>query len=108
MSSQLGAAAALPSQRSWDVGRPIVLLLDTECEVPESCKALMALGHHDSQNKSTRRRVLKDAHTMQHIRNYIVKDRKLTRQAAVQYGTDLGWSEMRVGRREGNNNKGKD
>ena len=108
MSSQLGAAAALPSQRSWDVGRPIVLLLDTECKVPESCKALMALGHHDSQNKSTRRRVLKDAHTMQHLRNYIVKDCELTRQAAVQYGTNLGWSEMRVGRREGNNNKGKD
>ena len=87
--------------------RPIALLLDTECGAPEGFEALLALGNLDSQNESTRKRVLKDAKVTQHIENYLVEDHKLILQEAVQCGTNRSGSKMWVIRCEGKNDKGK-
>ena len=101
-----GPATGFPDQRSGDGVRPTARILDAEGEALERCKALLGLGNLSSQNKSSRKRVSKDANALQYLENYRVKDHELALQEAVPGQTNHRGSKMRGVGGEGNHDQG--
>ncbi|XP_040573143.1 protein unc-45 homolog B [Lepeophtheirus salmonis] len=96
---------AFPGQRSVDVIRPIMQLLNSEYDGIENFEALMCLCNIASMNESVRSRILKESDFICAIENFMFEDHALIRRAAVQCWTNLCTSPLMVKRCEGKNDK---
>eukprot|EP00096_Caligus_rogercresseyi_P016764 TRINITY_DN965_c0_g1_i1.p1 TRINITY_DN965_c0_g1~~TRINITY_DN965_c0_g1_i1.p1 ORF type:complete len:973 (+),score=328.63 TRINITY_DN965_c0_g1_i1:292-3210(+) len=96
---------AFPGQRSVDVIRPIMQLLNSEYDGMENFEALMCLCNLASLNETTRSRILKESDFICAVENFMFEDHALIRRAAVQCWTNLCTSPLMVKRCEGKNDK---
>ena len=74
---------AFAGQRSLDVIRPLLNLLDQECTALENFESLMALTNLAAMNESVRQRIIKEK-GISRIEVYLMEDHMYLTRAAVQ------------------------
>ena len=74
---------AFSGQRSLEVVRPLVNLLDNDCSALENFEAMMALCNLASVNETTRLRILNEK-GLSRIQIYMFEDHQMLKRAAVQ------------------------
>lgn len=79
---------AFPGQRSMDVVRPFINLLNPECSALENFESLMALCNLAGVNNSVRKHILKEG-GFQKIEAYMYEDHDMLRRASTQVINNL-------------------
>ncbi|XP_045617227.2 protein unc-45 homolog B [Procambarus clarkii] len=95
---------AFPGQRAYEVVRPLLKLLDPECEALENFEALMGLTNIAGMSESTRKRIIKER-GLPLIENYMFEHHEMIRRAAIQCMANMCASPDIVKILEGKNDK---
>ena len=93
-----------PGQRIYEVIRPLINLLDPDCNALENFEALMALCNLAGVSDSVRKRILKEG-GFQKIDIYMYEDHQMLRRAATQVINNLLMSEETIKYFEGDNDR---
>ncbi|XP_039492698.1 protein unc-45 homolog B isoform X2 [Drosophila santomea] len=91
-------------QRSLDVIRPLLNLLEQDCTALENFESLMALTNLASMNESVRQRIIKEQGVSK-IEYYLMEDHLYLTRAAAQCLCNLVMSEDVIKMFEGNNDR---
>ncbi|XP_076036321.1 unc-45 myosin chaperone [Oratosquilla oratoria] len=95
---------AFPGQRSYEVVRPLLKLLNIECSGLENFEALMALCNIAGVSESARQRILKEK-GLALIEHYTFEHHEMIRRAAIQTMVNMCLSPTVVSLMEGDNDK---
>ncbi|KAK8725785.1 hypothetical protein OTU49_010481 [Cherax quadricarinatus] len=95
---------AFPGQRAYEVVRPLLKLLDVECEALENFEALMGLTNIAGMSESTRKRIIKER-GLPLIENYMFEYHEMIRRAAIQCMANMCASPDIIKMLEGKNDK---
>uniref|UniRef100_T1KZA5 UNC-45/Cro1/She4 central domain-containing protein n=1 Tax=Tetranychus urticae TaxID=32264 RepID=T1KZA5_TETUR len=79
---------SFPGQRTIEVIRPLMRLLDVECSALENFEALMALTNLAQIDQSTQRSIMKNA-GFSKIEHYIYDDHPMLKRASTQCVTNM-------------------
>ncbi|XP_001600626.2 protein unc-45 homolog B [Nasonia vitripennis] len=97
---------AFPGQRIYEVIRPLINLLNPECNALENFEALMALCNLAGVNDNVRKRILKEG-GFQKIEVYMYEDHDMLRRASTQVVNNLMMCEDTIKFYEGDNDRTK-
>jgi hypothetical protein len=86
---------AFPGQRSFEVVKPLLSLLNIECPALQNFEALLALCNIAGESEAHRRRIL-DEQGLSLIEHYMYEDHQMLRRAAVQCVLNLCLSDKVV------------
>lgn len=97
---------AFPGQRIYEVVKPLINLLNTDCCALENFEAMMALCNLAGVNDNVRKRILKEG-GFQKIEHYMYEEHDMLRRAATQVINNLLMCEDTVKYFEGDNDRAK-
>ncbi|KAG7169405.1 unc-45 B-like [Homarus americanus] len=95
---------AFPGQRAYEVVRPLLKLLDPECQALENFESLMGLTNIAGISESTRKRIIKER-GLPLIENYMFEHHEMIRRAAIQCMANMCASPDIIKLLEGKNDK---